>query len=158
VSVTLSWLWLSHGKYFYGQFFGGLARPFFDLIGQEDIIVAFRDRFINIVPFLALMAVTPGLSLLRRSAGTLVGLLMLFCSHLLLTWLAGVTPRSSAGGFASHAFTIRLASILFSDSLPFLIWATIAARQVRGLAAWLLPETSNPTSPNKTDDRQQNTQ
>lgn len=140
VSLALSWLWISYGKGAYLQFFGSLARPFFDSMGQEHIVVAFRERFINVVPFLVLMAVTPGLSLRRRSLGTLLGLFVLFCSHLALTWLAGITPRPSAGGFRNDAFTIRLVANLVSDSLPFLIWATIAARQVRGLATWLFPE------------------
>ena len=140
VSVALSWLWTSYGTAAYLQFFGRLARPFFDAIGQDHIVIAFRERFINLVPFLVLMAVTPGLSLRRRSLGTLLGLFVLFCGHLALTWLAGITPRPGSGGFRDNAFTIRLIANLASDSLPFLIWATIAARQVRGLAVWLFPE------------------
>jgi len=140
LSVGLSWLWLSHGKYIYAEFFGSVARPFFDLIGREDVVIAFRDRFINLVPFVVLMAVTPGLSPLRRSLGTLLGLAALVCGHLALTWLAGITPRSGGGGFTLNTFTIRLGAMLFSDSLPFLLWAVIAARQARGLASRLFPE------------------
>ena len=140
VSVALSWLWTSYGTGAYLQFFGRLARPFFNAIGQDHIVIAFRERFINLVPFLVLMAVTPGLSVRRRSLGTLLGLVALFCGHLALTWLAGITPRPGTGGFRNDAFTIRLVTNLVSDSLPFLIWATIAARQVRGLATWLFPE------------------
>lgn len=142
LSVGLSWLWLSYGKYVYAEFFGSFARGFFDSIGREDIVVAYRDRFINIIPFVVLMAVTPGLSVLRRSLGTLLGLVALFCGHLVLTWLAGITPRPSGGGFTFDAFTIRLAAMLFSDSFPFLLWAVIAARQVRGLAGRLFPDFS----------------
>lgn len=145
VSVSLSWLWSSYGTGAYLQFFGRLARPFFDAIGQDHIVIAFRERFINLVPFLVLMAVTPGLSLRRRSLGTLLGLFVLFCGHLALTWLAGITPRTSRGGFSYDAFTIRLVANLASDSLPFLVWATIAARQVRGLATWLFPEFGVPS-------------
>ena len=35
LSVALSWLWISYGKGAYLQFFGSLARPFFDSMGQE---------------------------------------------------------------------------------------------------------------------------
>lgn len=154
VSVALSWLWLSHGKYVYAQFFGSVARPFFDLIGQEEILVVSRERFINLVPFLALMVVTPGLSVLRRSLGTLLGLLALFCGHLTLTWMAGITPRASSGGFGFNAFTIRLGAMLFSDSLPFLVWAAIAARQVRGLASWLFPQLVEQETRSEGDERE----
>ena len=147
LSVGLSWLWLSEGKYVYAQFFGSVARPFFDLIDKPDVVIAFRDRFINLIPFLVLMAVTPGLSVRRRSVGTLLGLVVLVCGHLALTWLASITPRPGTGGFTMNAFTIRLAAMLFSDSLPFLLWAIIAARQARGLAGRLFPELAPPPAP-----------
>lgn len=145
LSVGLSWLWLGEGKYVYAQFFGSVARPFFDFIGKPDVVIAFRDRFINLIPFVVLMAVTPGLGIRRRTLGTLVGLFVIVCGHLAITWLAHITPRMTTGGFTMNAFTIRLAAMLFSDSLPFLLWAAIAARQARGLAGRLFPELAAPT-------------
>ena len=156
ISAPLAWLWLSHLRYVYADFFRAVATPFFDFLGMGGILIAYRTRFINVVPFIVLMVVTPGLSLRRRSLGTLLGLLVLFCGHLVFTWLAGITPRPTSRGFAANAYTIRLGGMLFSDSLPFLVWATIATRQLRGLAVWLIPEFNGQAATRGEDESQQN--
>jgi len=126
VSAPLTWVWIQWGRDAYGELFLALSLPIYGLLGLTDLIpVGARDRFINYLPFLILMIVTPRLSLRRRVLGTLVGFLVIFCSHLVFVYAA--TQADAAGGARTPAGFMRIVPAnTLSDALPFALWVLIA--------------------------------
>ena len=60
VSAPLTWLWIAWGREAYGRLFFELAMPIYGLLGLTTLVPeGARDRFINYLPFLILMLVTP---------------------------------------------------------------------------------------------------
>ena len=134
VTLPLTWLWLAWGREAYHGVFVQLAGPvpaWFGLPSYQLITVP--QRFINYVPFLALMIVTPRLSLARRVLGTLVGFGVIAVAHLAFYVV-------SVAVYAEHGVTPRAMSALFpvlllSDTLPFILWAIIARDVLRDAIA-----------------------
>jgi hypothetical protein len=118
ITLLLTWLWNEGGRVVYGKLLKLVAPPIYELFGFEGARVgAFRQRYVNFVPFVGLVLVTPRLSLRRRLTGLALGLFALFCGHLALNLTA-----LSAGG--RH---LPLVPSLLSDTLPFLLWLFVAA-------------------------------
>jgi hypothetical protein len=140
VTVPLTLVWIQWGREAYYQFFLHSSRPLLIALGvtgvRRDLV---HDRFINYLPFIALLVITPALSLKRRVIGGLVGCVVLYLSHVGLTY-------ASFAAFIEHGETRESMSQLFpayllSDALPFLLWALIASEVLRrGLEA---PATSD---------------
>jgi len=140
-TLVLAWGWEEAGlRDGYARFLETTGRPLLDSIGLDDVrIVGERMRYINWIPFVGLMLVTPGLSWRRRGTGLGLGLVALYASHLLLN----ATHVGRAG-------QIPLVPSLVSDTLPFLLWLAGAHPAVRSwftsaLAATLAPEPGDPT-------------
>jgi len=112
-----TWLWLAGGDALYAQAIAPLAREIYELLGIRGRGSLRRTRFINLVPFTALMLLTPRLAWRRRLGGLLLGWLALCLSHIALN---GYAIASGARGHlppaAAHA----------SDALPLLLWLVIA--------------------------------
>ena len=126
ITLVLTWLWGEGGRVLYGKLLKLVAPPIYDLFGFEGARVgAFRQRYVNFVPFIGLLLVTPNLSARRRAFGLAAGLVALFCGHLALN-----LTESGAGG-ARH---LPVVPSLVSDTLPFLVWLVIAAP---ALVHWL---------------------
>lgn len=131
VTLALTWLWNEGGRVVYGKFLKLVAPGIYELFGFEGARVgAFRQRYVNFVPFVGLVLVTPRLSPRRRLVGLAAGLFVLFCGHLVLNLTA-----LRAGG--RH---LPLVPSLLSDTLPFLLWLFVAAPTWMG---WL-PGTARP--------------
>ena len=81
--------WETGGREAYGSLFVWLAERIYGLLGFHDVMLGPRERFINLLPFVGLMAATPGLSARRRLGGTAAGVLVLFVSHLIASFLVG---------------------------------------------------------------------
>ena len=144
ITLLLAWCWEEAGlRVSYARFIKTTGRPLLDLIGFDDVrIVGGRTRYINWIPFVGLMLVTPGLSLRRRGAGLGFGLVVLYVSHLLLN-------ATQIG----NARQVPLVPSLVSDTLPFLLWLAAAHPVVRtwfatALATALDPE---PAEASETD-------
>ena len=120
--------WETGGREAYGRLFIWLAERIFGLFGFDDVLLGARERFINLVPFLALMAATPGLSARRRFGGAAAGVMALFVAHLVASFMVGW--RSQV------LITFPLAIAVVLDVLPLVLWLYIA-RDV--LAEWLGP-------------------
>lgn len=138
VTLPATWLWLEWGQQAYGSVFGPTARTLYDLLGLDGIPVKReRLRYINLVPFVGLMLVTPGLPLRRRLGGLAVGLLLLFASHLLLNALGSSIPGGTR---------LPTTAAIVSDALPFVLWVAIAReplkRFVRRDKSELTPDSS----------------
>jgi hypothetical protein len=137
ITAPLAVLWKLWGHDAYLDFFRASARPFLDLLGVKRIpVMLVGSRFVNYLPFFALMMVTPGLSARRRGIGTLVGFGLIFACHIGFTAVAYHVMASY--GTSAKAFSALFPALLFSDSLPFVIWAVIAHEFLRdvGLHAW----------------------
>lgn len=117
ISITLTWLWNEWLRALYGQLFKAVAAPLYDAIGLGHAkAVGLRQRYINFVPFVALVLVTSGLTLRRRAIGLTAGLFTIFLSHLALNLTALIQPGAALPVLAS----------LVSDSVPFLVWFVVA--------------------------------
>ena len=134
LSVGLTWLWVAWGGAAYERFLFGIAGPLLEPFGVTRIVESpAQKRFVSIVPFVVLMWLTPGMSLRRRSVGTLVGLALLVASHIALVGIeqwAQSDRRPTASPFST-----LFPAALFADGLPFMIWAVVAHRFLAGLLA-----------------------
>lgn len=126
ITLALTFLWDEGGRVLYGRFLKAVAPPIYDVLGFDGARVgAFRQRYVNFVPFVGLVLVTPHLSARRRAIGLALGLFALFCGHLALNLTEAGTGRGR------H---LPLVPSLVSDTLPFLVWLVVAAP---ALAQWL---------------------
>ena len=119
LSVALTGLWLAGGNALYAETMQPIAREIHQWVGLRGPGTMGRARFINLVPFVSLMLLTPRLSRRRRWGGLAIGLLILVLSHLLLNAIAvGSHTRGRLPPTAALA----------SDAMPFLIWFVIARK------------------------------
>ncbi len=117
ISIVLTWLWSKWGSAVYGDVLQLVGRPLYDMIGFEHArVIEGRLRYINMIPFIALVLVTPEITLTRRCLGLVLGLFVLLGSHLALNLTASVK--------FGHALPI--VSALFSDATPFVLWLAVA--------------------------------
>ncbi len=123
LTAPLTWLWQVWGRRAYTAFYGPVAHSIYALLGFDRVPTPSRERFINYIPFLTLMILTPRLSLRRRLVGTALGLVTLFVLHI----AANLTEAPG-----SHALPIGMALTL--DAAPFLLWVLIAHEFVRDIA------------------------
>jgi len=123
LTVPLTWLWVHWGRDAYGGFLHEFTGWLYGLVGLEEMqIRGSRERYINAIPFLALMLVTPGLSLRRRALGIFGGLTVTLIFHMSFDAIG----RSRGGPVPPPGPQI-------SDALPFLLWIVIAQDFLLGL-------------------------
>jgi len=85
-----------------------------------------RDRFLGFIPFLGLMLVTPRLSLKHRFRGIGIGFIVIFFSHVALSywsWVSFGRGGQSAGSMAQY-----FPALVLTDAIPFILWAVFANR------------------------------
>jgi hypothetical protein len=105
-----------------------VAEQLYGLMGLSHVpIVGTRLRYINYVPFVGLMLVTPGLSIRRRLGSPGLGLALLCVSHLLLNATVLLSPEDLR--------RLPRAASIVSDALPFLLWVGIAREPIRRVLA-----------------------
>jgi hypothetical protein len=130
ITVPLTWLWLEGGRDLYHQIFIHVTHPMLVWFGSPNSVLAtVPQRFIGYVPFLALMLITPGLSMRRRLWGTLIGSVLLFLSHAGFA-LANIASYARYGE-TPEAIRWIFPMILLVDSMPFVLWAVIAREVLR---------------------------
>jgi hypothetical protein len=136
VSMGLTWIWNEWARVAYAHFFNWIAPPFYELIGFGDArVVGLRARYINFVPFMSLVIVTPGIALRRRTIGLALGMLSISLGHLLLN----LTERLHPG------VSLPIVPAIVSDTLPFLVWLVVAYPVV----IKLLPSPDEPETPDE---------
>lgn len=134
VTALGTFWWQEGGRQAYGRFFSYTALHIYDFLGFENVAVGGRQRFVHIVPFVGLMAATPGLSAGRRFGGMAMGLVALFVWQLIANFVVGHEQRVLV------TFPMLLAVV--SDVLPFVLWVWFA----RGVVSqWMAP--SEPADP-----------
>jgi hypothetical protein len=124
LTAPLIWLWRHGGLAAYHAVYSPVASAIYDCLGFEGVATPARDRYINIIPFVTLMILTPNLSIRRRLGGTAIGLLVLLLLHV-------------AVNFTANPETLRLPRrfSLVLDAAPFVVWIAIANEFVRDFMA-----------------------
>jgi hypothetical protein len=130
VTAPLTWLWLEGGRDAYHAFFIDVTRPMLVWYGwPQSQLGSVPQRFISYVPFLALMLITPRITMTRRFWGTAIGFGLLFLSH------AGFVMASIVAythyGETPRAIKAVFGVMLLLDSFPFLLWAVICWQVIR---------------------------
>lgn len=125
-------LWLAGGEGLYARALQPIAHEIYQALGVTGRGSLHRTRFINLVPFTALMLITPRLGLRQRVAGLLAGWSILAASHIALNGYA--MARGARG-------QLPLLAAQASDALPFLLWLALARDFVRERLRGLRPRT-----------------
>ena len=125
LTAPFVWLWQNGGLSVYHALYSPIAEAIYEWLGFEGVATPARDRYINLVPFLALMVLTPNLSTRRRLGGIAIGMLILFMMHIAVNLTAN--PK-----------TLRLPwpVSLALDAAPFFLWIIIANEFVRNFMGW----------------------
>jgi hypothetical protein len=132
LTMPLAWLWLQWGEAVYAGLLWELLDPLYDWLDlhhQRGGPVG--PRLVSVVPFVVLMAITPGMGWRRRVAGILVGLLAIACFHLLLFVL--VDSAYVVLGRNRRALAKIVPFLLINDGIPFLVWLFFARDFLRRL-------------------------
>jgi hypothetical protein len=125
LTVPLAWLWVQWGERVYARLLLDVLDPLYDAIGlrhRRGGPVA--PRLVSVVPFVVLMAITPGMTWRRRLVGALVGLVVIACFHLLLFVL--VDAAYAVFGRTRRALTRIVPFLLINDGIPLLVWIFLA--------------------------------
>ena len=125
LTAPFVWLWQVGGLSAYHALYSPIANAVYEWLGFEGVAAPARDRYINLIPFLALMVLTPNLSTRRRLGGAAIGLVILFTMHI-------------AVNLTAHPVTLRLPRpvSLALDAAPFFLWVIIANEFVRDFMRW----------------------
>ena len=132
LTTPLAWLWIQWGEGAYARLLLAILEPLYDAIGlrhQRGGPVA--PRLVSVVPFVVLMAITPGMGWRRRVVGSLVGLAVIACFHLLLYLL--VDAAYVVLGRNRRALSRIVPFLLINDGIPLLIWIFFARDLLRRL-------------------------
>ena len=132
ITVPLGLIWIEWARTAYLNLFVKIATPVLLLFGVQDIFGKYVvDHFINYVPFLVLIVITPELSPKRRIVGGVIGFFLLFVGHIVLTTIAYYAIHNY--GQTQKAFSVLFPGFLLNDSLPFIIWAIVASGWLKQL-------------------------
>ncbi|MCP5039531.1 MAG: hypothetical protein GY944_00790 [bacterium] len=138
LTVPVTWLWLEWGRAAYGRLFAQLAIPIFGFLGMTRVIpLGARDRFINYLPFLILMVVTPRMGWLRRVVGIVVGFVAIFFLQVFFVYMAEVVGVEGGEVNRQDVYEKMLPVMLLCDAFPFVLWIVIAKDFVREVTAKL---------------------
>ena len=125
LTVPLTWLWVTGGRESYGAILAPASNFIYDLLGAEGVRPVWRERYINYVPFVSLMLLTPRLGWKARLGGLATGLVLILVAHIAMNWISfAIRGRGPFPGYLA----------VFSDTLPFILWAVLARSYVAELA------------------------
>jgi hypothetical protein len=126
VSAPIAWIWEKWGREAYGELFLQLSLPIYSLLGYHALLPeGARDRFINYLPFLVLMLVTPRMSPTRRAVGIAVGFVVIFLFQVFFVWYQYVAVPDPES-LNQQTYSRFLPVMLISDSIPLILWIVIA--------------------------------
>jgi hypothetical protein len=143
ISVPVTWIWLEWGREAYGLLFAKLSIPIFGALGMTTIMPeGSRDRFINYLPFLILMVVTPRMTLLRRSAGIVIGFVVIFLFQVLFIYVSEVAGVERGVVEDTQVYARYLPIMLLCDAFPLALWAIIAKDFIQEITSKVFEESS----------------
>ena len=132
ITVPVTWAWLEWGRAAYGRLFAELAIPVLGFFGLTRILPqGSRDRFINYLPFLILMIVTPRMSPLRRILGIVIGFVLIFFLQVFFVYASEVAGVQAGSVNRQDIYEKMLPVLLICDAFPFVLWVIIAKDFVR---------------------------
>ncbi len=148
ITVPLTWWWMHGGADAYMAFFKQTATPIFKLLGVTNYPPsAVRDRFIGFVPFIALMAITPGLDLSRRIGAVLIAFPIVFLCQIALVYAVFKIVVQGGGWNDQTRVALFPFTVLF-DGLPLLLWAVFAHEFLADQLKKIIPaEAGSPGEP-----------
>ncbi|MBW2494765.1 MAG: hypothetical protein JRE43_08435 [Deltaproteobacteria bacterium] len=120
LTAPIVWLWHIGGWRYYHALYSPVAEAVYAWLGLEGVEATSRIRYINLIPFLTLMVLTPNLSRRRRLGGLAIGLALLFAMHIAVNLTAD--PRTQI---------LPQMVRLMLDAAPFFLWVIIAHEFVR---------------------------
>lgn len=145
ITVPVTWAWLEWGRDAYGRLFAELAIPIFGFLGMTRILPeGTRDRFINYLPFLILMIVTPRMSLLRRSVGILVGFVLIFFLQVFFVYVSEMAGVRAGMVNRQDIYEKMLPMLLICDAFPFVLWIVIAKDFVQEMTTKVFQNQNKP--------------
>jgi len=125
LTAPFVWLWQVGGLRLYHALYSPVADVIYGWLGFEGIATPARGRYINMIPFVALMALTPRLSTRRRLGGAAIGLMILFLLHI------GINLTANP-----ETLELPRPVSLSLDAAPFFLWFVIANEFVREFIHW----------------------
>lgn len=145
ITVPVTWAWLEWGRDAYGRLFAELAIPIFGFLGMTRILPeGTRDRFINYLPFLILMIVTPRMSLLRRCVGILVGFVLIFFLQVFFVYASEMAGVQAGMVNRQDIYEKMLPMLLICDAFPFVLWIVIAKDFVQEMTTKVFQNQNKP--------------
>jgi len=120
LTAPIVWLWHIGGWKLYHALYSPVAEAVYRWLGLEGVEATSRIRYINLIPFVTLMVLTPNLSTRRRLTGTAIGLAILFAMHIAVNLVAN--PKTQV---------LPQMVRLMLDAAPFFLWVVIAREFVR---------------------------
>jgi hypothetical protein len=135
ISIPLAWLWREWGVLRYVTFLLEVLRALHGALGWPFTgkgVGGLSLRFIQHVPFLVLVFITPGLSWRRRVLGAMIGSAVITGMHLLV-----ITFMSAAFLAGRGAVFKVFPLILVMDGLPLLVWVVVARDFLRAIVPGL---------------------
>jgi hypothetical protein len=146
ITLPLTWYWMNGGEDAYLTIYKRLAFPLLQEVGVANFAPSLvRDRFIGFIPYFALLVITPGMSIRRRLLGLGGGFLLIFCSHMALTywsWVSFVRDGQHEGSMA-----IYFPALVAVDAVPFVLWAGLANQFLLEQLSRVLPASPTPSEP-----------
>jgi hypothetical protein len=145
ITAPLTWVWMNGGQQAYFKFFMSMARPllvFMGVMGMSQSLV--RDRMFNVIPFLALMLITPRLPPLKRVRGIVLGYGIIFLSQVGLCYWAYATHIRD--GRTAESMSNFFPALIACDAIPFVLWAIFANEFLSDLLRQVLPASAMPQS------------
>jgi len=139
LTIPLAWVWLRWGHDAYTSLILSVIDPLYEWLGATHVRRGpAAPRFISYVPFLVLMAITPRIPDRRRALGTLLGALIIFCSHILLVYISdrAYTENTDDGAAVAQLFPF----LLVIDGLPLMLWFVLARDFLRSAVPGLREE------------------
>jgi len=99
-----------------------------------------KDRLLGMLPFVALMVITPGIPVLRKAIRTAIGLALLYVSYVFLAYWAWYThDREGVDKYSmSEFFPVQN----MVDALPFVLWAIFSREFVAEHLLKYIPATA----------------
>lgn len=142
ITVPVTWIWLEWGRAAYGRLFAVLVIPIFGFLGMTRILPeGSRDRFINYLPFLILMLVTPRISLLRRCSGIGIGFVLIFIMQVFFVYASEMAGVEAGEVNSQDVYEKMLPVLLICDAFPFVLWILFAKEFVQEMTAKILQKT-----------------
>jgi hypothetical protein len=125
LTVPLSWWWLESGQGHYARFLLAILDPVYDAIGiRHQRGGPAAPRFVSLVSFVVLMAITPGMAWRHRLLGMLIGVALIAGFHMLL--FVVVDAAYVVLGRSRRALAKIVPFLLINDGLPFVVWVVFA--------------------------------